>query len=355
MNVGPVFFLSLLPAALSAQAQVSLGLGAGTVRHTGGSSFAAASLSPAAHLLRPSLYAGGAGSLSILERGVWAGQLRADLWAALTRGPRVRLAASTSLSTTTRSDGAAAASGSVLGEVVYAGSAGGAAFGIGPVTGVLEGEPGIGAFRARARAWWRQLSLSVESTRFLGAWYSDVMGSVSLESDRISASAWVGARFSGTYGSTGAASASVQYFVTRSIAIEVAGGSYLRDPFQALPQSGFVTAGARVHAIPRAQASTDEPPRLAPLIAQPRGGGDTVVVRFRMDARASLAIAGDWNGWTLAPLRPLGDDIWEATLVLPRGTYHFNLLVDETEWVVPGGVAVVSDGMGGLVAVLTVL
>jgi hypothetical protein len=42
-------------------------------------------------------------------------------------------------------------------------------------------------------------------------------------------------------------------------------------------------------------------------------------------------------------------------MVLAPGTYHFNLLVDGNDWVVPGGVAVVSDGMGGLVAVLTVL
>jgi len=91
----------------------------------------------------------------------------------------------------------------------------------------------------------------------------------------------------------------------------------------------------------------------APLVAQRRG--DSVVVRFRMDAARSVAIAGDWNAWQPAPLRALGADVWEAALVLPAGTYHFNLLVDGTDWVVPGGVAVVSDGMGGLVALLTVL
>ncbi len=40
--------------------------------------------------------------------------------------------------------------------------------------------------------------------------------------------------------------------------------------------------------------------------------------------------------------------------MLPPGTYYFNLVVDGKEWVVPGGVAVMSDGMGGLVAVLMV-
>ena len=68
-----------------------------------------------------------------------------------------------------------------------------------------------------------------------------------------------------------------------------------------------------------------------------------------------MAIAGNWNAWTPVLLRGLGQDVWEAALVLAPGTYYFNLVVDGTEWVVPGGVAVVSDGMGGLVAVLTVL
>ena len=56
-----------------------------------------------------------------------------------------------------------------------------------------------------------------------------------------------------------------------------------------------------------------------------------------------------------ADLRALGNDIWEAALRLPPGTYYFNLVVDGRAWVVPGGVATISDGMGGLIAVLNVL
>ncbi|MDP3912109.1 MAG: glycogen-binding domain-containing protein, partial [Gemmatimonadales bacterium] len=278
------------------------------------------------------------------------------------------LAASASVATTTRTDGAAAAVASVLGEIVYApgtSGSGGAAVGIGHVAGALEDEPGIGSLRLRARGWAQpsggpsQLSLTVESTRFLDAWYSDVVASVSRDDARIAAGAWFSVRLSRVYGSTGAASASLQYFVTRAVAFELAGGSYLRDPFQALPQAGFASAGLRIHTPRRAAppARARPAPQLAPLVAQrrPGVGGDTVFVRFRMDARRSLAIAGDWNAWEPIPLRPLGDDIWEAALVLRPGAYHFNLFVDETEWVVPGGVAVVSDGMGGLVAVLTVL
>jgi hypothetical protein len=83
--------------------------------------------------------------------------------------------------------------------------------------------------------------------------------------------------------------------------------------------------------------------------------GDSIVVRFRMAGARSVAVAGDWTSWEPVGLRALGGDIWEAAFKLAPGTYHFNLLVDGTEWAVPGGVATVSDGMGGLVAVLTVL
>ena len=68
----------------------------------------------------------------------------------------------------------------------------------------------------------------------------------------------------------------------------------------------------------------------------------------------SVAIAGDWSAWQTAPLRLIGDDVWEGTLRLARGLHHFNLLVDGQTWVVPHGVATVPDGLGGMVAVLIV-
>src|SRR6266545_2421959 len=296
MKVGPVFFLAALPGAALAQTQASLGVGVGTVRYAGGSSFSSATLAPAAQFLKPSLFLGASGSLSALPDGIWAEQGRADLW---TTGRRLAV------------------------------SAGGAANG---------------------------RSLGVESTRFLGAWYTDVLGGAAVDRLRLVASAWATLRLRPPRSSTGAVSAALQAFATPSVSIEVAAGSYLADPFQGLPPGGYVSAGIRLHATPR--RLTPPPalaPRLPPLVANRRG--DSVVVRFQMAGARSVAIAGDWNAWQPAALRPLavGSDIWEGAFVLAPGTYHFNLLVDGKEWVVPGGVAVVSDGMGGLVAVLTVL
>ena len=361
MRMGPVSFSALLcgvaPLALAAQRQASVGVGTGVVRYAGGSSFSALTVSPAAQSLSISRYLAVNGSVSLLEAGVWASQGRGDVWSALAHLGNTRVAVSGTVGFSTRSDGVAAGSGSALVEAVRSDFA----IGAGVVSGVIQQEPGVGAFRLRGRAWWQlgaptQLSFSTEATRFLGAWYTDVVSGLSFDGSRIVGSVWLSSRLSKTYGSTGAAIATLQYFLTPSLAVEASGGNYLRDPFQGLPTAGFITGGVRLFATRRALA-----PRvptaaqvLQPLVAQHRSG-DTVVVRFHMTGVRSVAIAGNWNAWKPEALSGLGDDIWEAALLLPAGTYYFNLVVDGNEWVVPGGVATISDGMGGLVAVLNVL
>jgi len=358
--MGPVFFLAAFPVALCAQTQQSLGAGVGTVRYAGGSSFSAATLSPALQVVAPSFYLGAAGSLSMLKDGVWAGQARTDVWAAFPRHrvTGTRIALNVNAAASTRSDGVATGAASAIAELVWTSARGGAAIGAGPTTGLIEGASSITAPHLRARGWRlvgpTQVSVTLEPVRFAGAWYTDLGGGVTLDRGRTLATLWAGARISSAYGSKGAASAALQYFVSPTVALEGSAGIYLSDPFQGLPRIGFVSAGVRVHATPRMIVTAQQlPPRLAPLIPPRRG--DSVVVRFRMDAQRSVAIAGDWNSWQPFPLRSLGGDIWEGALILGPGTYHFNLLVDGTEWVVPGGVATVPDGMGGLVAVLTVL
>ena len=364
MRMGPVFFLAALPAVAHAQTQASLGVGVGTARYAGGSSSGAATLAPAVQWLSPSFFLGTSASLSALQDSGWAGQGRVDLWAALPRDGLTSpyLALNTGVAASTRSDGVAAAAANAIGELTLTAPRGGLALGAGAVTGVIEQVAGVAALRLRARGWWQrsaatpQLSLGVESTRLLGAWYADVLTGAAVDHGRVVASFWATARFRSAQPSLGAVSAALQYFTTSTIAVELGAGSYLSDPFQGLPPAGYVSAGIRLHATPR--RLTPPPalaPRLAPLVASRRG--DSVVVRFQMTGARSVAIAGDWNSWRPTALRALGSggDIWEGAFVLAPGTYHFNLFVDGKEWVVPGGVAVVPDGMGGLVAVLTVL
>ena len=361
MKLGPVFFVVVVmgvPAALGAQQQASLGVGTGIVRYAGGSSFSSLTLSPAALHATARTYLAAGGSVSLLKDGVWATQGRMDLWAYLPGSmDGFRPAIGATLSGSTRSDGIGAGSGTAVLEAVsnrYA-------LGVGFVSGVIEGEPGVGALRLRGRTWWQpmsslQLSLTTEANRFLGAWFSDVVGGASFDSRRLVGSLWVSGRLSTTYGSTGAASAALQYFLTPKVAVEFSGGNYLRDPFQGLPRAGFVAGGVRMFAARRTAmiAPAVMRPTLQPLVATHRGA-DTVVVRFRMTGAQSVAIAGNWNDWKPEALQGLGGDIWEAALRLHPGTYYFNLVVDGNDWIFPGGVATISDGMGGQIAVLNVL
>jgi AMP-activated protein kinase-like protein len=223
----------------------------------------------------------------------------------------------------------------------------------------LAQPPSVTALHLRARAWWQRgianTTLSVEPTRFFGAWFTDVTAGVTLspESGKVVASASVGGRLSRAYGSKGMGSAFLQYYVTPALAFEGGGGAYLSDPYQGFPRAGYVAAGIRwfppwSHA-PAATAPSKQSPALIP-----DRRGDSLYVRFRMPGANSVAIAGEWNGWAPTPLTALGNDLWEGAVTLPPGTYRFNLLVDGSDWVVPAGVATLADGLGGLVALLVV-
>jgi len=340
---------------LAAQGDVTLGLGAGTVRYTGGASFSTASVSPAAQFESPTLTAAGSASLASLPQGVWSTQGRGDVWAASAPfAARLQLAGEVLAAGTTRGDGGWSAAAHGIGEVLWAAPRWGVALGAGPSAGWIESTPSVTALHLRARGWWQTgptiaAVASVEPTWFLGAWFTDVTTGLTVTRGRVTASFWTQARLSAAYGSTAAGNALLQAFLTPAIAIELGGGSYLRDPYQGLPRTGYGTLGVRLHARP---PITRPPARWAPLIPTPRG--DTLIVRFRLSGARTVAIAGDWNAWQPAPLRAMGGDLWEGVVTMRSGLYHFNLLVDGTEWVVPHGVATVSDGLGGLVGVLTV-
>lgn len=339
------------------QAQASLGIGVGTVRFPGGTSFSTAALSPAFQFTSPAFVANASGALASLPQGVWTTQGRADFWAATPPiAGGLRLGAEAISAGTTRSDGGWTSALHGVGELLWSAPTWGAGLGAGPSAGWIANEPSVVALHTRARAWWQpsagtDWAVSVEPTRFLGAWFTDVTASFTMERGPVVGTVWAATRISSAYGSKGAASALLQFFFTPAVSMEIGGGSYLPDPYQGLPRAGYVTAGVRVHATQRA-ARTTAGPEWPPLV--PELHGDQLTVRFRFDGARSVAIAGDWSAWRPVPLSPSGDGTWEGMLALSPGLYHFNLLVDGAEWVVPNGVATVSDGLGGLVGVLLI-
>src|SRR5438128_1565076 len=218
-----------------AQTQASLGVGVGTVRFPGGTSFSSATFAPALEYGTEARYGSVAGSLASLPGGAWSLQGRADVWAA-TRPllGRMRLGAEGIWAGTRRTDGGWTAAAHGIGEVLWWTSNWGVGVGAGPSGGWIQDAPSVGAFHV------------------------------------------------------------------------------------------------------------------------PERRGDSVVVRFSFEGAKAVAIAGDWTAWQPVPLRPLAGDEWEGAFLLESGLYHFNVLVDGWDWVVPNGVATVRDGLGGLVAVLLV-
>src|SRR2546427_12709742 len=100
-----------------AQTQASLGVGVGTVRFPGGTSFSSATFAPALEYGTEARYGSVAGSFASLPGGAWSLQGRADVWAA-TRPllGRARLGAEGILARTRRTHGGWAARGHRSGE-----------------------------------------------------------------------------------------------------------------------------------------------------------------------------------------------------------------------------------------------
>ncbi len=84
----------------------------------------------------------------------------------------------------------------------------------------------------------------------------------------------------------------------------------------------------------------------------------TVRIIFYSPEASSVALIGDFNDWgqrevSLAQASDRG--VWEFSMSLKPGVYHYNLLVDGEKWVVnPKSSTLVPDGYGGYDSVLVV-
>jgi 1,4-alpha-glucan branching enzyme len=81
------------------------------------------------------------------------------------------------------------------------------------------------------------------------------------------------------------------------------------------------------------------------------------IIFFSPEA-SSVALIGDFNQWgqrdvTMAQSTDRG--IWEFSVALAPGVYHYNLLVDGERWLAnPKSSTLVPDGFGGYNSVLVV-
>src|SRR2546426_5951522 len=129
-----------------AQTQASLGVGVGTVRFPGGTSFSSATFAPALEYGTEARHGSVAGSLASLPGGAWSLQGRADAWAA-TRPllGRMRLGAEGIWAGTRRTDGGWTAAAHGIGEVLWWTPNWGVGVGAGPSGGWIQGAPSVAA------------------------------------------------------------------------------------------------------------------------------------------------------------------------------------------------------------------
>ncbi|HXF94286.1 MAG TPA: isoamylase early set domain-containing protein [Nitrospiraceae bacterium] len=96
----------------------------------------------------------------------------------------------------------------------------------------------------------------------------------------------------------------------------------------------------------------------APVSQQQRVGGEGVRFTVVAPSARSVAVAGDFNGWspTTHPLKPAGcDGVWSGVVAIPEGEYRFMYVIDGKRWLTPPEAEdFVRDGFGNLNGVLVV-
>jgi hypothetical protein len=150
----------------------------------------------------------------------------------------------------------------------------------------------------------------------------------------------------GDLGDTPWAQARLEWHMLPFAALEATIGTYPAD-VMGFTEGFYVTAGLRLG-------------RRHVALPAPRGirirrdADGRVRAVFELEHQAAVAIAGEWNDWTPAPLDAAGPGRWSATLGLAPGVYRFALVTADGAWVVPPGVPRVADDFGGEVGLLLV-
>lgn len=355
----PVLAVGLAIAArASAQSTASAQAGVGTVRFAGGATTSVFSFSPDLTVAGPNHQAALGATAAAVPHSTGYGQLHFATWLSTT--PIVGLwhvAGDVELSGTALGGRRASGAGSVTGEALYVAPRWGAAIGAGPTSGWITDFRPVTAFHTRLRGWWSDepnattFTGSIEPTRFLGAWFSDVSFSVMRRRGRFSAQITAAGRISSTYVSRSAALASIELRLTPSWSISFVGGNVLPDPYEGFPATGILLAGVR-YQLPLHHSASRQVVGTRGFSVTRNAAG--ISLEFQRHGVESVSIAGDWNGWLPTPLSATRPDRWKADLALHPGVYHFTLLVDGVAWTIPSGVPSVPDGLGGRVAVLVV-
>ena len=190
---------------------------------------------------------------------------------------------------------------------------------------------GAAAFTASGTTRYTDATVGASLTR--GVWNVDASG---------------GARLGGLEGGTQLGQADAELRLAPRLFLDAAVGRSPRD-LTGFTSGTYVTLGFRVPLAGRA-AVLPSPARVEVRLEAP----DRARVTLEVPHATHVAIVGEWNAWTPAPMTRLGGDRWQAWLPLGRGAYRFAVVVDGGHWVVPPGVPRLNDDFGGQVGVLVI-
>lgn len=133
-----------------------------------------------------------------------------------------------------------------------------------------------------------------------------------------------------------------------ALQLEAAVGTYPED-VTGFTSGRFATLGLRV-----GLTRDDRALRTRSAVLIQRLGDGRVRVTVALADAKSVAIAGDWNEWSPAPMSRTKAGRWTAVIRAVPGIHRYAILVDGTRWTLPQGVPHTSDGFGGDAALLVV-
>lgn len=319
----------------------------------------AVSVSPAVEWQSAARFANLGGSIAGFEDGEWAAQARGDL--SLLFNPfgavsRLRLeTAGVAAGTYHTSDFGTAAGRAELRLHLASRQVGGWVGGV-AAAGWSSGSETATAIGPTAGVWGRaggtRASLRLTPLRIEGFWFPELDGRASAAFGRFEAAAYGGWRDGNTEAAIDTdwwGGGSLMFWLSPTVAVIAAGGSYPEDLLQALPTGRYVSFGVRVTSRRATVPFVRSIGR--PVYERESGSG---LLRFRVANATRVEFASDRTQWRRLPMQRAPDGSWILRLRLPPGVHRFNLIVDGTEWIVPEGVPPLADGYGGRVGLLIV-
>jgi hypothetical protein len=144
------------------------------------------------------------------------------------------------------------------------------------------------------------------------------------------------------------------FWANPSVGIVASAGTYPVDFTQGYPGGRFATLSVRIRSLTE--------PVLLPMAAPPPGearefrlrreSGGSYRLRVLAPGARTVAVTGDFSGWSPVALTPEEGGWWTAVVPMSAGTHEINVRVNDGPWRVPPGLASMKDEFGGTAGLL---